>query len=126
MSTIKRLSPTKISNVVNMLLLRPQNVTWHGHEISVRPVISANEYMTLIHNVLSECTTEDDNVAIEMLDCAIKAHIIMTYASVDLPEDFQELFNAVYASGLYETVCSVASKTQIDAIYESVKLYLEG
>ncbi len=101
-------------------------INWRGLKICVKHSISAREYMEAVQNVLDICRTPEDGIAIELLDCAIKAVVIGTFASVSIPNDFGNIFHIVYDSDLYDVVYEAANKKLIEAIIQSVKLCIDA
>lgn len=102
-----------------------RNIQWHTSRVKVRLFIPAEEYMDIVHGVLDDCLTEDGTMAYELVDFSIRLHIINAYALVELPEDFEQLYEIAYYSGLYEQICTVANKAQIESIYSAVQRYID-
>lgn len=97
-----------------------KKATWHSMSIYIRKFIPFNEYVDLVHKIIRECTSPDGSVALELLDFALRANIIATYAHVELPEDIGDLYDISYLSGLYEMILSTANKGQIRSIISFV------
>ena len=123
---LRKISAIKLNKIINTIDMKPKVVDWHGLQLEVRPIITAKEYMSLVHSIVDDCKAPDEGCAVELVDFAIKANIIATYTNVELPNDLQDLYNVVYASDLYDIVCTVVKQSQIEAIYRAVNLYIEG
>lgn len=105
-----------------------KTITWESYDVVIKQVLSIDEFMDVIHAVFKDCRIPDtDNmVQLELIDFAIKTNIITAYANVDLPENLNELYNIVYGTDLYDTICNNVSKTQVKSIIDSVTLCLSG
>ena len=53
---------------------------------------------------------------------AIKTNIISAYANVELQEDLSDLYNLIYGTDLYKTICDNVSNIQVKSIIDSVML----
>lgn len=116
---------------INRVSLKNKNVEpcyktikWDGYDIVVKQLLSADEFIEVVRAVFRDCRIPDtDNmVQLELVDFAIKTNIISAYANVELPEDLSSLYNLMYGTDLYETVCDNISKIQLQSIIDSVML----
>lgn len=101
-------------------------INWHGVKIQVRHTLSPHEYMAVVQNILDMCRAPDGSIAVELLDCATKIMVIGVFASVSVPNDFENIFRIVYDSDLYDVIYEAANKKQIEAIIQSVKLCMDA
>lgn len=120
---------------INRVSLKNKNVEpcyktikWDGYDIVVKQLLSADEFIEVVRAVFRDCRIPDtDNmVQLELIDFAIKTNIVSAYANVELPENSSDLYNLVYGTDLYETVCDNVSKTQVKSIIDSIMLCVSG
>lgn len=126
MGTVKTLSENDIKRITGISEKHYKKVVWHTSEIIVKQILTISEYMTVVNSILSDCQAPDGSMALELADFAIRANIISAYGFVQMPEDIETLFYIVYASDLYETICSAVNKAQLEAIKQFVMLYFKS
>lgn len=114
--SIRRLSVNDMRRVLGASFKQNRTITWHGNNLVVRQFLPLNEYMQMINNISNDCQGSDGEFAPELLDFAIKTNTIISYAFVELPADIGELFDIVYGTDLYDTVCKYANSNQIDSV----------
>lgn len=103
------------------------DVNWHGKIIEVRTLISQEEEIRTIHEIISLCVDDDDgSVAIELLEFYIRFKIICSYAKVSFPENLDDIYKLVYHSDLYKYVVDNVNSTQVNNIINSVKYICLG
>ena len=122
MSEIHRLSVNNLMRVVGLSGARNKKVQWHSSEITIRQLLTIQEFIELVRKILDDCRTPDGGIAIELIDFSTRVNIISAYAYVDLPENSEKLYYVVYGSDLYDKVCSVANKAQLESIAQSVRI----
>lgn len=122
MGTTKTLSTNELKRITGVSQKQYKQVPWHTTTVVIKRLLTINEYMDTIQGIIKDCRTPDDGIAIELLDFATRINIISAYAFVELPKNIDELYYIVYASDLYDLVCSVANTSQIDSIKKSVSL----
>ena len=124
MATVSTLSKAALMRTVGVTAKQNKKVVWRTNSIVVRQILSAKEFIDTVQNILHDCSSDDGSLSPELLDFAIRVNVIAAYAYVELPSDFDELYYAVYASDLYETVYKNTNSAQIDAIRQAVKIYI--
>lgn len=103
------------------------DVNWHGKIIEVRTLLSQEEEIRTIHEIISLCVDDDDgSVAIELLEFYIRFKIICSYAKVSFPENLDDIYKLVYHSDLYKYVVDNVNSTQVNNIINSVKYICLG
>lgn len=120
MTKDKRISGEEITGLLTVASKKPKKVIWHSVDLLVRYSITFNEYQSVIHNIISECTNGDGDCVLPLLDCATKAYIIGAYANVELPNDSENLYSIIYGTDLYDVVFRNANQNQIKSIIQSV------
>ena len=125
METIHKLSLNNLKRVVGVSAKHNKKVQWRSSEITIKQLLSAQEYIAVTQDILRDCLAPDGTVAIELIDFAIRANIVAAYAYVELPTEFEELYYVLYASDLYDKVCSVANKAQITEIEKTIAIYVQ-
>lgn len=126
MSAVKILSENNVKRITGISGKQYKKVMWHTSEIIVKQILTISEYMSVVNNILKDCQAPDGSIVPELSDFAIRANIISAYGFIQMPEDIETLFYVVYSSDLYETICSAVNKAQLEAIKQSVILYLKG
>lgn len=120
---------------INRVSLKNENVEpcyktikWDGYDIVVKQLLSADEFIGVVRTVFRDCRIPDtDNmVRLELIDFAIKTNIVSAYANVELPEDLNDLYNLIYGTDLYESVCDNVSEIQLKSIINSIMLCVSG
>lgn len=98
------------------------DVNWHGKIIEVRTLLSQEEEIRIIHEIISLCVDDNDgSVAIELLEFYIRFKIICSYAKVSFPENLDDIYKLVYYSDLFDYIAESVNKTQLNNIIQSVK-----
>ena len=121
----KTLTKNELMRVVGVSGRQNKKITWHTTEIIVKQFLPLDEYVDVVHQILSDCQINGDGqVAVELVDFAIRMNIISSYAFVNLPEDIESLYAIVYTSDLYDTICANVNNKQIEDIKRSVYAYL--
>ena len=101
-----------------------RTISWHGNNVVVRQFLPLAEYMQMINDIMNDCRGGNDIFAPELLDFAIKTNVITYYAFVNLPEDPNMLFEIVYGTDLYDTICKYANKSQVDSVYKYISMIM--
>ncbi len=103
------------------------DINWHGKIIEVRTLLSQEEEIRTIHEIISLCVDDDDgSVAIELLEFYIRFKIICSYAKVSFPENLDDIYKLVYHSDLYKYIIDNVNSTQVNNIINSVKYICLG
>ena len=89
---------------------------WHGKIISIKNLLSRDEYIKLIHDIGDMCISQDGNFVPEMLDFSVKLNIIINYALVEMPDDLDDIYELIYYSDLYNAVLKNISKSQVNSV----------
>lgn len=98
------------------------DVNWHGVIIKVKYMLDMDEEHMLIQSIMNCCMTNDGNFVPELLDISIRANIVKTYSSVELPEDISEQHKLLYYSDLFDTIVNNVNKNQTEHILKLVEL----
>lgn len=89
---------------------------WHGKMITVKYLLEYKEFLELLRSVENMCTSPDGELIAGLLDFSIKANVVAYYASVELPDDMDDVYKVVYCSDIYDVVLKMANKKQVDAL----------
>lgn len=114
-----------INHVTKITHQEFKKINWHNAELYVRPLLSFEEYANAVRAIVGYCFSSEGAFAPEFLDFALRVNIISTYAYVELPDDFDRLYELVYLSDLYDTVCSAVNKAQLDALKQAVMICIK-
>jgi len=103
-------------------------VNWHGVIIDVDYFLTIEEEGLIIGSILNCCAREDEAgdeyIEPQLVDQAIRTHIIAAYAHVAIPNDLEKQHRLVYCSDLYDVVLKNANQAQINNIIAVVKSYM--
>ena len=114
------LSIDKLRRVSGSADRQCKTVIWHSMPLVIKQFLTFEEYIATVQKVIGDCMTPDNTCAVELLDFALRANIIASFAYVELPEDAKDLFVLAYTNDLYDTICSVANRSQIESIERTV------
>ena len=120
MVSVRKLPLNDVLRTIDFSGKENKSVEWHSHKITIRPFLPIKEFLNTVRDILKDCRTPDDKVALELLDYSIRSNIIAAYALVELPKDFDELYYIVYNSDLYDLVLENSNKAQIESIINTV------
>ena len=116
----KPLSENDLRRIVGISGKQTKKIQWHTTQIYVKQFLSIQEYLDTINNIVRDCVDKDGNIIVELLDFSTRVNIISSYAYVELPENYEDVYYIVYASDLYDVVCSNVCKSQIEAIKQNI------
>ena len=103
------------------------DVNWHGKIIEMKTLLSQEEEISVIHEIISLCVDDSDGkVNIELLEFYIRLVIICSYAKVSFPENSDDIYKLVYYSDLYKYVIENVNDVQVNNIINSVKCICLG
>lgn len=114
-----------IMSVVGNPCEKVMQTTWGNRKIPIRRMLRIDEYVDLIRKIIDNCRTDDESIGLELVDFSIRINIISAFTGLDLPDDVNDMFSLAYGSNLYDVVCAHASQKQIEAIRETVMLYVK-
>lgn len=124
MGAINKITANQLMHIAGVSAKQYKKVPWHTTTITVRQLLPAKECYGLIGDILNDCKSPNGEFIIELLDFSIRTHIISAYAFVSLPENPDDLYYLVYASDLYDVVCSTINQSQFEMIKYSIELYV--
>ncbi len=107
----------------------PASVTVRGFEdqpLMVQRTLTLNNAIEFVRNTVSMVVDEESGEYLpEVFDFALKLNVLMSYAGIPVPKDFNKAYKVIYESNLYESVMEVINKEQYyileDAIEDRVK-----
>ena len=102
-----------------------KQVVWRGLKVIVRHMISLEEMQKLVGIVWEQCWDEA-RLCRELMDFQLRCAVVTFYTNVNLPAEPAEQYEYLYGTDLYETVRQNISDSQINAITESLKMYMNG
>lgn len=123
-NSLRGLTSQMMRNAAKSIENRVKRVKWMNYEFSVRYSIGFSEYVKLIQKVVADCQNDNGEIAIELIDFSLRSNIIATYANIELPDNLDEVFRIVYASGLYELVEGAVNLSQIKSIETTVRMII--
>lgn len=127
MKRIKTLSAEDLIMASGEAGSQNKTILWHHRELVIKQFLSLGEYIKTVRNIINECTDENGNVAVELVDFAIRVNIVNAFAYVELPKETDKLFYVIYSQdGIYDAVCRTANSCQINAIRSAVSMCIGG
>ncbi len=100
-----------------------RQISWRGLNVIVRSMISLDEMIKLTGLVMDQCW-DGEAMRPELMDFQLRCAVITFYTNVNLPESAAEQYEYLYGTDLYESVLPCISKSQIKAIEESIRMYM--
>ena len=123
--SVRKLSPSDLKRATGVSGKQNKTIPWHTTQLTVRQFLPLNEYLAVISSIIKDCTGESKGaLALSLLDFAQRVNIVEAFAFIDLPSDPVDLYELMYMSDLYETVCRHINQGQLQAIKDSIKLYV--
>ena len=122
--TSNKLPLAVVQRIVNSINVNPRKVRWMNTEFIVKPVLSLQEYMETVTKIVNDCQDDAGSIAVGLIDFSLRTNVIAAYANIELPSDIEELFNLVFRTTLYDTVCSVINSAQLQSIKNTVNLVM--
>lgn len=101
-----------------------QRVNWYGMPLAVRRMIGADEFMNAADLILQRLW-DGEMYRKELLDFELRTAIVVFYSNAELPQDTEERWAVLYGTNLYETVRSMISEDQAQALEDGLKLYFK-
>lgn len=122
--TSNKLPLAVVQRIVNSINVNPRKVRWMNTEFIVKPVLSLQEYMETVTKIVNDCQDDAGSIAVGLIDFSLRTNVIAAYANIELPSDIEELFNLVFRTTLYDTVCSAINSAQLQSIKNTVNLVM--
>ena len=96
-------------------------VEWHGIEMTIKRLLSLEEMLTFVNDVVSSCFEEKTGEYIpEIKDFAIRCSIMESYAGFVLPSDLSEKYSMIYNSDIVSFIVMHIDKNQFESILSSI------
>jgi len=96
-------------------------VEWHGIEMTIKRLLSLEEMLTFVNDVVSSCFEEKTGEYIpEIKDFAIRCSIMESYAGFVLPSDLSEKYSMIYNSDIVSFIVKHIDKNQFESILSSI------
>ena len=89
---------------------------WHGRTIHIKQMLQRNDFYQLIHDIEEMCMSSDGDFIYEYLAFAIRLMVVVSYASVELPNNLDEAFKLLYCSDLFDVVRQNINRNQLNDI----------
>lgn len=125
MGSIPTVSASTLKRIAGVSGKQNKKVTWHSSTIIVRQLLPIDEFVNTVREIIRGCIAPDGGFAIELLDFVMRVKIVSAYAYIELPEELDDIYYIIYASDLFETVCSNINQSQLEAIKSTVSKAIE-
>lgn len=89
---------------------------WHGRMISIKYMLTREEYIDLFGRIESMCTANDGTLLPEYVDFALRMAVVATFAGIEIPSDIDEAYKLMYHSDIFDVVRNNANKAQTESI----------
>lgn len=93
---------------------------WHGIEIFVNKVIPFMEMADYVNTVVGGCFTEEGDYVPQMKDYIINKLLILKYSNIELPEDYNEIYDFIYKTDIVSQIISRIDSSQFNSIINSI------
>lgn len=94
-------------------------VDWNGLELHVKKVLSFEEAIDVVNDVVDACYTEGGEFLPVAMEFALDVRLVEACTNVTLPKDAKKLYEIMYATGLGRAVRNLMNSDQIDDIYNA-------
>ncbi len=86
---------------------------WNGIEINIHPVLTLEETLVLVHEVVNSCFDGKTGEYLpEVRDFALRCSVLEKYADIDLPDDISEKHDLACRTDLYSFVIGKIDREQ--------------
>ena len=120
MGSIPTVTANTLKRIAGVSGKQNKKVTWHSSTIVVKQLLPMDEFVRTVREIIHSCISPNGGFAIELLDFVMRVKIISSYAYVELPKELDDVYYVIYASDLFETVCSNINQAQLEAIKNTV------
>lgn len=123
MTKDERVPSSEIKRVTRTYHGRQKKINWRGLSITVIRLLSVQDLMSLIDDIIRCCTTTEDDENVlnyAILDLSMRFNIIKKYTNIDMPEDLNEAQFVLYETDLFDVVCTEINKSQLDSIIKAI------
>ena len=96
------------------------NIRWNGIMIRVRHMISLDEITEFVDGVVERCS--DGRFRAERADYELRLATIVFYTNIIVADDQVVMYELLYGTNLYDTVCECVNTAQYKAIKEAVNM----
>lgn len=100
-----------------------QQVPWCGMNLTVRKMISAEEFMRAADLILERCW-DGERYRKELLDFELRTAVIVFYSNAELPQETEARWAVLYGTNLYSAVLGLVNQDQVKALENGIKLYM--
>lgn len=122
----------KLNNIaptINETEMKYESYKWNSQTIYVRSLLSFNEMIQLVENIIASCSnidqgSGDGQIILEKLDFCKRFWIVTYYAMVEFPNSIQDQYAILYGTDLYDSIKEVINDGQLNAIIECIDLYI--
>jgi len=92
-------------------------VNWNGLEITVKNMLTVNELIELVNDVVGSCFLEDGTYVPELVKFLVREGVISHYTNLTMPKDIAESYEICMNNSLYECITKDIIKDVWDIEY---------
>lgn len=121
MAKEKKVSVNDFEKVMEDVKQDTVQIDWHGVDVTITPLLSLENYLAFVQEVVSICFDEDTGDFIpEVRDFAIKRAVLHHYANFRLPENTARCYDMIYSTDAVASVLGEVNRAQFDELCRGI------
>lgn len=117
----KKISISKMDEIMNTLPPNEAYIEWNGVEMAVNRYLSLEDMVQFVDSVVNSCFSSDDGAYMpEVKDFAIRVNIMARYANFRIPEKTSKQYDFAVQSGAVEAILKYIDKDQFNSILSAI------
>lgn len=117
----KRISVNSFDKVAQERAQIIQQLNWNGLEITVRRVLSLQEMLGFVNDVVESCFSATGAYQPEAFDIAVRSNLLTRYGNFTLPENLEHRYTLLWQTDAVDTVLGFVDEKQFQEILQSAK-----
>lgn len=114
-------STEELERIVSSVFKPTTKVEWNGIELEIKNVISLQDMLSFVRDVVDNCFTDDTGEYIpEVKDFAMRCAVLEYYGNFSLPEDVKHKYELVYGSDAIMVVLQHIDKYQYGEMMSAI------
>ena len=113
----------KVIEAIGSTGMIQRRVRWRTLDIIVKPILSFEEYSTIVRYIVVQCESRGGVPLIELIDYAVRANVLFAYTNISRFENTSDLYRVLYCSDLYDSIIAVINQAQYKAIIYAISIY---
>lgn len=125
MDNVKTITAREIKQIASTFYEQPKYVMWHGKRIKINPLLSFEEFVSLIDEIFKRCVDNGSGrLILETVDFVFKVEFLKKYCSIVLPENVEDQYKIIYGSDLIELCFDQVNHEQLANIKKIINAHI--